>query len=527
MPFQVIFSRIQTTFEAVTLSDPLDKTAVCGSTITAANLTTDEFTFSALGEDFSSWMLAGELFDVTRGGNVFNIVSVNTGTDEFEVDTAGVDYSARYTGGFKFRVQLTGANDGIWTAASASFSGGNTFITTVEDITVDTGNTPSGFTTSLNGTYTTVSATFADPNIIVAVAEDIDHDLDPGTLANADIQWIKAEVLGGDTTGHTYEWVQTDGPALDFYSNLTGVLSGQTEVYIIFGRAPFGNDSRTFRLYIDRFTAFEQFEDVVFKGWPDDPVYCVFGAPSISSSPTEVQMPKGGYGTACRQLDCSDFTATAAFPLAPHNGQAVCAATSFFIGWNPPECNDEQDDEPVGWVVEESLPHPPGGWTDLTGMLPADQRWYYTITPGKSYRIRVYYDNKMGQSDFRGFSTNFARSCSRWVDAINLNGIYAVSAPAAEFMGRDKAAVVKSIESEILSQGTCGPGDDPVEGGEFATGKIEHSKVPVYDVELLTAGECVPGDDPVEGGEFATGKIEHSRVPSYSVVPLDGTDPGG
>ena len=527
MPFQVIFSRSQFNFFPVQLAAIPDKTTVCGSTILAADLANDEFTFNALGEDFSPYLLAGEMFDVTRAGNTFNIVSVNTGTDEFTIDTGGADYSSRYTGGFKFRVQLTsgGANNGIWTASSAGFSGGNTVIQVAEDITVDTGPTASGFTTSLNGSYTTVSATVSDPYVSVKVAEDIDHDLDPGTLANADVQWVKATLLGGDSTGHTFEWEVINGPAVDFLSNPGPItLAGQTDIYVIFARTPFGNDDREFRLWIDRGTPSEQYDDMIFEGWPTDECHTSFEAPSVSSSPVSVQVPRGGYGSECRQLDCNQFRVTAAFPLVPHHGESTCSATSFFIGFDLPDDTCEGADELVGWVVEELQPAPSGAWVDVSGVLPPTQNWYYAVTTGRSYRIRVYYDMKQGQPDFRGFGLNYAVSCSKWLHPDNLNGIYSVSAASATFEAGPKNVTLSNYTVEILSQGSCSIETSDA-NGTFYTGKLEHSKATTF-TELLTAGSCST-ETSDSNGTFYTGKSEHSRVPIYSVVPLDGSDPGG
>lgn len=530
MPFQVVFSRSQFNFFPVTLDEIPDKTAFCGSTIISANLATDEFTFNALGEDFTPFLKTGELFEIS-GGNLFTIDNADATTDEFAVDTDGADLSSRYTGGFRFRVQGSpaGIYDGIWTAQSATFGnlgvGNRTIIKVAEDITTTTVGLAGQFSTSFGspGVYEVANSTFSNPNVSVEVVEDIDTDLDPGSRATADLQWIKATLSGGSTAGHTYEWVLIDGPAVGYLSPTSGTLSGETEIFVIFSRSPFGNDERTFRLYIDRYTVDEQYDDVTFKGWPEDDVFCAFGTPAVSSSPIVAAMPKGGYGSGCRQLGCEDFLVTAPFPLAPHNGVAICTASSYFIGWNPGNCGNEEDEEAVEWYVEEFDPNL--GWSDYAGPISADQRWYYSVPTGKSYRIRVVYDNKMGFHNFRGFSRNFTRSCSKWVDPANLDGIYAVDGGSGYFSTDQRQGRVTNYSVEILSQGSCATETDDVYG-EFNTGKIEHNRVPYYFVELLTAGSCATSTDDAYG-EFNTGKIEHSRVTGYSVVPLDGTDPGG
>ena len=208
--------------------------------------------------------------------------------------------------------------------------------------------------------------------VLVTAGEDQVHICTP-TIG------LQGEVLG-DLTGHTVEWEQIDGTLVILMdgNTLTPSFSGDD------------NTDKTFRLWIDRGTPFEQFDDVRILKTPTS-----FPIGSFNNDNQFLTYPLDPPPVAC-----NDITASVEVEIPPptsSHGEEIGSTINIFIDWLHPG-NSETDEHIEQYrVVENNVDvgffpltpisnagdrpggGPPSGTLRYTGML-------------AEYRIDTYYN---------------------------------------------------------------------------------------------------------------------------------------
>ena len=323
----------------------------------------------------------------------------------------------------------------------------------------------------------------------------------PDQLVICDPTVFLSAIVIGDLAGHTILWEQIDGTAVTFLTPLN-------QFDISYTTATF--DDKAFRFYIDKGTAFEQFDDVNMFSAPTFPYYG--GVPDQNCN------INFGTGLHCNQPVVEE---TYAFPATPITVVECNITTTPLLRWTYP-C--DQSNTLIQFVVQERSA--PGPWTDEAIIPPGD---FPTVTHsplniGSTYRIcavtlelnskiataysnTIYVDGTFGQTfDSAGAAVTHPLHT-------------AVPKGIAEYVQ------IPSYTINLITLLTCSQ-DAPDNFYNSSSGSIDNLSMEAYSVVVLTLKQESP-DAPDNFYNQHNGIPTEIVIPTYTVLDLIGGEIGG